>query len=1064
MDHRQGSDPVAAGEGEAMPTATTTSSTNTVESAGNESTMPSAHRHHQQQTSVLESLMDLPIESEDDDDDAQPRSPLDEATSLAAIFASDQDGGAGTTANASLEVADASVKTSASGPVASSLGQHRSPNAPDEVAGRPQSNVIQGQPACSGETDARNDPPASTHMAGQVSGLKSGPDSMVQSGETSSTARTPSLNPPARDCREPGLEGTMAPSADVSKTSALPPSVVPVSNNETQPPDAISQPEGQASTMLGHQQEPITAKDSNGAKETSVGGGFDDADDDVEVAAPGFSGAKVLDPQLTVVERPAPEVAVSRRASSVSSRLEEIRSVVFPKKHASSAAAAAMPVVTDMPAVSETITAAVAIPVATEKTAAAAAAVKPVVTEKTTAAAAAMPAETKKTEKKQKRKGPSTAKRILVAKKEAEQATSLLRGKGDLSECIAAEDCSFLGERFWIFTVEQLASVLKADESSIGSSDAEKTSQGSRVRDEIITALAGIGSVEATEVSTKKGASATSSGGNSTLVAPTEPNEATKMEIDAALSGSATTRRQKTDPAMPESGASISTSHVVAAADTEMPDAAAGTGKVAPSRPIGSLNTESSPPDTDAGGGSADTRRSGTSVDEEKREEARKKLAGWKEAVDIFQREGRCDSTPIKSQFRLDGAIKYIFPVATRNFLKSIKIETLWNFLSLKKTESGAVCALMDAWRRECGLSPLSILALGKHLAGVASRVESAVSAIPCLASEDRVWMKDAIIGLPGACRDFLIVDQGFMSAAEFLAKSTRDMANELEKWRTKKGMEPLKGTGKVANISAWKAIAKEAIEAEADAGRVVANVSEAMNKGNDVKPGSVEVSSRDAQPPKKRKKRSKKSPPFGDRSVDYALQSKLFLEDSIGQAVADLVLKAHIKTAAELFDADTKPDSILYRVVVGSGRADSLAAFNRVVDGWRSKLRADLDQLGKKALPDIPVSEPTAKVAPEASTKQSMDVRDDSSSPFEPEAQDEDPFHALSTTTRRFLKTIGITTAAEFLTSRTTDISAEFINWRAAEGKAELRGLGAIASVSGWKSAVRNKAKEKGL
>jgi len=1009
-----------------MPT--TKSSTNAVDSSENESTMSSAHRR-QQQTIVLESLMDLPLESEDDDDDAQPRSPLDEAASLAAIFASDQDGGAGTTANAS----DAPGTTNASGPVASSLGQQRSPNAPDEVAGRPQSSAI-----------------------------------LVQSGETSPPARTTSLTPPARDCREPSFEGTMAPAADVSKTSALPSSEAPVNNNETQPPGAISQTAVQAST-LGHQQEPITTKDSNGAKETSVMGVFDDADDNVEVSVPGLSEAKVLDPQRTVVERPAPEVAASKRASSVSSRLEEIRSANFPKKHASSAAAAAMPVVTDMPEVTE------------KATATAAAAAKPAVTEKTTAAAA-MPVETekiasKKTEKKKKRKGPSTVKRILVAKKEAEQATSLLRGKGDLSECIAAEDCSFLGERFWIFTVEQLASVLNLDESPVGSSDAEKTSQGSRVRDEIITALAAIGSVEATEVSAKEGALATASGGNDTLVAPTEPNtdaieeapsvprtdatEASKMEIDAALSGSATTQSEKTDPPIPVSGASISTSHVVAAADTGKPNAAAGTGKVAPPSPIGSNNnTESFPPDTDAGGGSADTRRSESLVDEKKREEARLKLANWKEAVDIFQREGRCDSTPIKSQFRLDGAIKYIFPVATRNFLKSIKIDTLWNFLSLKKTESGAVCALMDAWRRECGLSPMSFLALGKHLAGVASRVESAVSTIPCLAPEDRIWMKDAIIGLPGACREFLIVDQGFMSAAEFLAESTGDMANELEKWRTKKGMEPLKGTGKVANISAWKALAKEAIEAEADAGSVVANVKEALNKGNGVKPGS----SLDAQPPKKRKKRSKKSPPFGDRSVEYALQSNLFLEDSIGQAVADLVLKAHIKTAAELFDADTKPDSILYRVVVGSGRADSLAAFNRVVDGWRSKLRADLDQLGKKALPDNPVSEPTAKVAPEASTKRSMDTRDDSSSPFEPEAQAEDPFHALSTTTRRFLKTIGITTAAEFLTSRTTDISAEFINWRAAEGKAELRGLGAIASVSGWKSAVRNKAKEKGL
>jgi hypothetical protein len=75
-----------------------------------------------------------------------------------------------------------------------------------------------------------------------------------------------------------------------------------------------------------------------------------------------------------------------------------------------------------------------------------------------------------------------------------------------------------------------------------------------------------------------------------------------------------------------------------------------------------------------------------------------------------------------------------------------------------------------------------------------------------------------------------------------------------------------------------------------------------------------------------------------------------------------------------------------------------------------------------------------------------------------------DDPIDMLSSTTKAFLNSIGITTAAEFLTARTTDISAEFVKWRAAEGRPKLRGLGAIASVSGWKSSVRGKAIELGL
>lgn len=49
-------------------------------------------------------------------------------------------------------------------------------------------------------------------------------------------------------------------------------------------------------------------------------------------------------------------------------------------------------------------------------------------------------------------------------------------------------------------------------------------------------------------------------------------------------------------------------------------------------------------------------------------------------------------------------------------------------------------------------------------------------------------------------------------------------------------------------------------------------------------------------------------------------------------------------------------------------------------------------------------------------------------------------------------------------MSSRTTDLSAAFVNWRAEHDMTVLKGLGAIASVSGWKAQVRKVARERGL
>lgn len=305
--------------------------------------------------------------------------------------------------------------------------------------------------------------------------------------------------------------------------------------------------------------------------------------------------------------------------------------------------------------------------------------------------------------------------------------------------------------------------------------------------------------------------------------------------------------------------------------------------------------------------------------------------------------------------------------------------------------------------------------------------------------------------------------------------------------------MEPLKGSGKVAMISAWKTNAKEALEAEADRGRVI-DMSKTMKSTKIAHEDFVKIPYEElvsqAKPTvvekvNKKRKRSKEKPSSGDRSVDYALYSKLFLADVLGEDVTKLLKEAGIRIAAELFDADTEPDtSSLYQFLLDSGKIDSHSAFIKTIDTWRQALRRGLDQLGKKkAFPTTNV-EPLVKRPP--AERKSDDVPPDgarqpskieverpssvpSSSRAVPSSSRDnkdalDAIESLSAVTKKFLSTIGIHTANDFLSSRSTDVAVEFKDWRVAEGKPELKGLGAIASVSGWKATVRKRAKDMGL
>lgn len=70
--------------------------------------------------------------------------------------------------------------------------------------------------------------------------------------------------------------------------------------------------------------------------------------------------------------------------------------------------------------------------------------------------------EKKSAPKKKKKKPTKPTKRVLVARKETEAAALAMKGKDDLADILARDHSRFLGKEFWIFTVQQLETVLKS--------------------------------------------------------------------------------------------------------------------------------------------------------------------------------------------------------------------------------------------------------------------------------------------------------------------------------------------------------------------------------------------------------------------------------------------------------------------------------------------------------------------------------------------------------------------------------------------------------------------------
>jgi hypothetical protein len=665
------------------------------------------------------------------------------------------------------------------------------------------------------------------------------------------------------------------------------------------------------------------------------------------------------------------------------------------------------------------------------------------------------------------------AKKVLVAKKERELGITTLKDKRDLSEILPIHDCMFLAKNYWVFTHEQLRSFLGTLDAaaSVDAMD-EESSEKEKAREEFFSKLRTSGLLP-------------SSGG------------ATKKDVEPP-SGKPSAEKTDEDVVMTEATGD-------AADETKAESASEPEGKAA--RVV--LEAADSLQKTDGSVG-------GEAVPL-KDEDCEKRLQDWKEALDTA-----ANSSGIKMEdlFPLDGAIRVLFAPATLNFLGSIPVRKLYDFLALKKTETGAVCDMYAEWREVCGFPKIPSLAAAKYLLAVNARIETALSVVPSVAAKDRCWMIDPINVLTGAAREFLVVEEGLVTAASFVETRTKDLAAALVVWREKNGLVPLKGSGKVAMISGWKAAAKEAMEIEAAVGKVLTdfNFDGIPELGADilstlpsaasipadepaptrrrssgtpskptVRPGpkpkgpkielkvttapkvaprptrsssdsrkSEEKTPNAAASGKKPTPKSKKRATSASRQADYDLHSKMFLDEVLGEKFTDTLSAANIHTAAQLFEANSKPGSVLSARLLEEEIVEDEDESEPLVAEWCKSLKEKLDVV-RHSQPQTKSTDDGAPRAkrpkPEPKTPGSAAVRNAS-----------DPFELLSAITKQFLVTIGITTAEQFLSTRTTEIAAEFVQFRIKEGMPELKGLGSIASVSGWKANCRKYARSMGL
>lgn len=625
-------------------------------------------------------------------------------------------------------------------------------------------------------------------------------------------------------------------------------------------------------------------------------------------------------------------------------------------------------------------------------------------------------------------------------------ARQLLNGKVDLAVCLSPEDCTFLADNFWIFTVDQLSYYLDSPASAAVKEDSAGIASRNKSEEFLCQVAISMKPSEQNKKRTKRNIDPSGEPTLSDKVAVEIPNQVRdEKDIGKGESVNMVDQDSKIDPTnqgvltsvageihvKPESVQPVARQYNEDAVNNEK-SSATNEDKTTPSRKV--LDTT--------------------------KQEAADRLRQWTDALRSYKIKAQTQTPQkIEESFRLDGAIKTLLPLTTQHFLKSVNVETAWGFLSLRKQENAPVCEVMKQWRVSTGsVKEASAYILSKYLCGIAARIETALTSIPSVSIEDREWMNGPINCLSGAARDFVVFDQGLKTIPRFLGQKTKDLSQKLEAWRKEKGMTPLKGSGKVAMVSSWKTFSKDILEIETHTGRVLDMTSQLAKHTIDETNNENHVRVK-----KPRKKRSRK-----EQSM---LLSSDFFVGALGQNIVQALANGGIQNAEQLLEvssldvASLNGKSQLIEALVRSGAIDSASSCHDVLSKWATAVKLvhaektrqkSSRKVGKDDVVNIMAAESSDQPKPPPIK---VDVQRQRKA-----LRSADPFQALSNTTKEFLRSIDISTAEVFLSSRSTDIAVDFIKWRVSEGKPELKGCGAVASVSGWKTIVRKRAQEIGL
>ena len=434
---------------------------------------------------------------------------------------------------------------------------------------------------------------------------------------------------------------------------------------------------------------------------------------------------------------------------------------------------------------------------------------------------------------------------------------------------------------------------------------------------------------------------------------------------------------------------------------------------------------------------------------------AAEKLEVWKTLIQTWKRTSVKESD--KGQFPLvDGPMSVFFPVGTLQFMESINIKALFDFLCLKKTESGLVVEMFRDWRKKCGLKDLNLLPLAKHLTGINARIEASLKGKLDAENDLTKGITGPMVILSGAAKEFLVDHSKVFSGTQFIETKTKHLADQFSDWRLKRGLSELKGSGKVAMISAWKTQIKDELELE-NSKRIVIPKEEIRKKIESIsETTTLDKSSgqHDAQSKRRKVEQSKSKTGYKSLGAHEALNSinffhSIFFEES-KRAMFESV---GIRTAQMLLDADRGKNSDLLKAVIklksdeNKGKEIKISSCISLLYDWSSRVKKRINDLEKDG------SDAVFKIVDRnRKSKGNRNLKKTSDSV--------NPFDALSTPSKEFLiAAMNIRTASEFLLARTTDIANAFIKWRGDKGMSALKGLGAVASISGWKKMVRVKA-----